>query len=111
MRRSVQNGHLRCRLNIWQTLPVEMPRCGVICQKAGEMTVEEINAIQHALGLSDGKMALSIGVTRQTWRNWRRGCKCPPFAQNSLRWLMELRRLDAANDNLPAALRGVSRDG
>jgi hypothetical protein len=69
------------------------------------MTPEEIIAIQKELNLSDGKMAQALGVTRQTWRNWRRGCKCPLFAQNALRWMMELRRLDAANDNLPQRLR------
>lgn len=69
------------------------------------MTIEEINSIQKELGLSDGKMAQSLGVTRQTWRNWRRGCKCPVFAQNSLRWMMELRRLSPANDNLPQKIR------
>lgn len=69
------------------------------------MTTEEIISIQNELGLSDGKMAQALGVTRQTWRNWRRGCKCPAFAQNGLRWMMELRRLDAANDNLPTRVR------
>lgn len=69
------------------------------------MTPEEIASIQKELGLSDGKIAQSLGVTRQTWRNWRRGCKCPMFAQNALRWMMELRRLDAANDNLPKRVR------
>lgn len=61
--------------------------------------------MQQALGLSDGKMAKALGVTRQTFRNWRRGCKCPTFAQNSLRWMMELRRISPANDNLPQQLR------
>lgn len=69
------------------------------------MTQEEIIAIQQKLGLSDGKMAQALGVTRQTVRNWRRGCKCPPFACNALRWMMELRRLDPANDNLPQRIR------
>lgn len=69
------------------------------------MTIEEIAAIQKELGLSDGKMAEALSVTRQTWRNWRRGCKCPMFAQNALRWMMELRRLDPANDNLPGKIR------
>lgn len=75
------------------------------------MTIEEINSIQKELGLSDGKMAQSLGVTRQTWRNWRRGCKCPVFAQNSLRWMMELRRLSPANDNLPAKVRAAAKAG
>lgn len=69
------------------------------------MNTEEINTLQKELGLSDGKIAQSLGVTRQTWRNWRRGCVCPRFAQNALRWMMELRRLDAANDNLPQRVR------
>jgi DNA-binding transcriptional regulator YiaG len=69
------------------------------------MTTEEIIAIQKELGLSDGKMAHALGVTRQTFRNWRRGRVCPLFAQNALRWMMELRRLDAANDNLPERVR------
>jgi len=72
------------------------------------MTPEEIVSMQNALGLSDGKMAKALGVTRQTWRNWRRGCKCPVFAQNSLRWLMELRRLSPANDNLPEKMKAAA---
>ena len=71
------------------------------------MTPEELLEMQRTLGLSDGKMAQALGVTRQTWRNWRRGCKCPAFAQNALRWMMELRRLSPANDNLPAKLRSA----
>lgn len=71
------------------------------------MTPEEIASIQRELDLSDGKMAQSLGVTRQTWRNWRRGCKCPLFAQNALRWMMELRRVSPANDNLPPKVRSV----
>ena len=69
------------------------------------MTPEEIAAIQRELRLSDGKMAQALGVTRQTWRNWRRGCRCPLFAQNALRWMMELRRVEPANDNLPQRVR------
>lgn len=69
------------------------------------MTPEDIIGIQRELGLSDGKMAKALGLTRQTWRNWRRGCKCPAFAQNSLMWMMELRRLQPANDNLPKGVR------
>ena len=71
------------------------------------MTPDDLVEMQRKLGLSDGKMAQSIGVTRQTWRNWRRGCKCPLFAQNALRWMMELRRLDAANDNLPQKIKAL----
>lgn len=50
-------------------------------------------------------MAQALGVTRQTWRNWRLGCKCPLLAQNAMRWMLELRRISPANDNLPAKLR------
>lgn len=69
------------------------------------MTTEEFATIQQQLMLSDGKMANALGVTRQTVRNWRIGCKCPEFAQNALRWMLELRRIDPANDNLPQAVR------
>jgi hypothetical protein len=50
-------------------------------------------------------MALCLGVTRQTWRNWRTGRNCPEFAQNSLRWLVELRKLSPSNDNIPKHMR------
>ena len=69
------------------------------------MTPEMLAEIQQALGLSDNKMAQALGVTRQTWRNWRNGCKCPVFAQNALRWMLELRRLSPSNDNLPERVR------
>lgn len=69
------------------------------------MTPEMITEIQQALGLSDNKMAQALGVTRQTWRNWRNGCTCPQLAQNALRWMLELRRISPANDNLPARVR------
>ena len=69
------------------------------------MAPEEIKEIQEKLGLSDGKMADAIGVTRQTWRNWRTGRACPSFVQNALGWMMELRRLEPANDNLPDRIR------
>lgn len=72
------------------------------------MTPEELLEIQKNLGLSDGKMAKAIGVTRQTWRNWRRGCKCPLLAQNALRWMLELRRVSPANDNLPQKLKAMA---
>lgn len=71
------------------------------------MNTEQINAIQKELGLSDNKMAQALGVTRQTWRNWRTGSTCPVFAQNALRWMMELRRLSPANDNLPPKIRAL----
>lgn len=69
------------------------------------MTPEMICEIQMSLGLSDNKMAKALGVSRQTWRNWRRGCKCPQLAQNAMRWMLELRRLSPANDNLPERIR------
>ena len=69
------------------------------------MTPEELMRIQESLGLSDNKMAKAIGVTRQTWRNWRTGRPCPLFAQNALRWLMELRKLSPSNDNIPKPMR------
>lgn len=72
------------------------------------MQQEFVITIQRELGLSDGKLASAIGVTRQTVRNWRSGGKCPDFAVNALRWMMELRRLEPANDNLP---KGVRMDG
>lgn len=72
------------------------------------MQNDEIIRLQRELGLSDGKLAVALGVTRQTVRNWRTGCKCPPLAQNAIRWMMELRRLSPANDNLPERLRSPS---
>lgn len=70
-------------------------------------TKETINivVIQQHLGLSDGKLGAAIGVQRQTVRNWRVGRPCPELAQNALRWVLELRRLDPSNDNLPDGLR------
>jgi DNA-binding transcriptional regulator YiaG len=72
------------------------------------VTPDELLKMQAELGLSDGKMAQALGVTRQTWRNWRRGCRCPLFAQNALRWMMELRRISPANDNLPAKIKALA---
>jgi hypothetical protein len=72
-----------------------------------EPNKETIEAIQRRIGLSDGKMAASLGITRQTWRNWRTGRRCPEFALNALRWMMELRRLSPANDNLPERFRSL----
>ena len=69
------------------------------------MDASEIADLQKSLGLSDGKMAQSLGVTRQTWRNWRTGRRCPEFAQKALCWMMELRKLSPANDNLPVRIR------
>lgn len=64
-----------------------------------------IGEVQQMLGLSDGKLAAALGVTRQTVRNWRTGRKFPPFASNAISWMLELRRLDPANDNLPPSVR------
>lgn len=69
------------------------------------MTTDEIIGMQKELGLSDGKMAKALGLTRQTWRNWRTGRACPIFAQQALRWMMELRRLHPDNDNLPPGVK------
>jgi DNA-binding transcriptional regulator YiaG len=71
------------------------------------MSPEDLINVQSRLQLSDAKMASALGVTRQTWRNWRRGLKCPANAQNSIRWMLELRRLDPTNDNIPRAIRFV----
>ena len=75
------------------------------------MTTDDIIAIQKELGLSDGKMAIALGVTRQTWRNWRTGRACPVFVQRALCWMMELRRLEPANDNLPQRIRALAVTG
>lgn len=69
------------------------------------MTSEEIISIQQALGMSDRKIAIALGVTRQTFRNWRTGSNCPPLAQNAIKWMLEIKRLDPDNDNLPDALK------
>lgn len=69
------------------------------------MTPDELVALQQRLGLSDNRMAQALGVTRQTWRNWRTGRAFPPLARNAVRWLMELRRISPSNDNLPDRLR------
>lgn len=69
------------------------------------MNEEKIIQIQKYLGMSDRKLAMALGVQRQTVRNWRIGRPCPELAQNALRWVIELRRLDPDNDNLPPQLR------
>lgn len=69
------------------------------------MCKDEIIAVQKSLGLSDRKIAIALGVTRQTFRNWRTGSNCPVLAQNAIRWMLEIRRLDPVNDNLPDILR------
>lgn len=71
------------------------------------MDSKQIVEIQATLGLSDSKIARALGVTRQTWRNWRTGATIPVFAQQSLCWMMTLRRLDPANDNLPPGVRFI----
>ncbi len=72
------------------------------------MSPTELTEMQQRLGLSDGKMAKALGVTRQTWRNWKSGRRCPDLAQNAMRWMIELRRLSPANDNLPERIRSVA---
>ena len=69
------------------------------------MTAAELRALQEKLGLSDSKMAQALGVTRQTYRNWRTGRTIPILAQNAIRWLLELRRVAPANDNIPQRFR------
>lgn len=71
------------------------------------MDADELIRLQQQLGLSDTKMAAALGVTRQTWRNWRSGRTVPTLAQNALRWLMELRRVSPSNDNIPPRLRFI----
>ncbi len=61
--------------------------------------------LQRELGLTDTAMARALKITRQTWRNWRTGKSFPPFAAQSLVIMSELRRVDAANDNLPELIR------
>ena len=72
------------------------------------MTPGELTELQRRLCLSDGKMARAIGVTRQTWRNWKTGRKCPKLAMNALRWMAELHRISPANDNLPERIRSIA---
>lgn len=69
------------------------------------ITTEEIAAIQRRLGLRDTQIAAALGVTRQTWRNWRTGRTIPYFVGHALKAIDALHRLDPANDNLPAAMR------
>lgn len=80
---------------------------GPLNQKGKKMTPDELVALQQRLGLSDSRMAQALGVTRQTWRNWRTGRNIPPLARNAIKWLIELRRLSPANDNLPDRLRFI----
>ncbi len=69
------------------------------------MTKDDLLALQSETKLSDAKIAGALGITRQTWRNWRTGGPFPLNAQNGVRWLLELRRIDPSNDNLPESLR------
>lgn len=69
------------------------------------MEVEDFKKLQTESSLSDRKIAEALGVTRQTWRNWRSGRVCPVFVQNAMRWLLAIRQLDPNNDNIPSALR------
>lgn len=65
----------------------------------------DVMAVQAELGMSDTKLAAALGVTRQTWANWRKGRPMPRLAQNAIRWMLTVRQLDAANDNLPRHIR------
>ena len=69
------------------------------------MSPDELVTIQAMLGLSDRKMAAALGITRQTVANWKRGKPFPAIAATAIQWMMTLRRLDPANDNLPRQVR------
>lgn len=69
------------------------------------ITPEEVAAIQRRLGLRDTQMAEALGITRQTWRNWRTGRTIPYFVGHALRAIDALHQIDPANDNLPAPMR------
>jgi DNA-binding transcriptional regulator YiaG len=94
------NYHLETCLQVYQ---VAIREC--VTKEGNTVTTADLIALQKNLGLSDNKMAAALGVTRQTFRNWRTGRCFPLLAQNSIRWLMELRKLDPANDNVPERLR------
>lgn len=75
------------------------------------MTPEDFQRAQAELGLSDGRMATVLGITRQSWRNWRTGRETKrggqrPLVELAIRALLELRRLDPENPTLPDAIRG-----
>ncbi|MBL0946235.1 MAG: hypothetical protein IBJ04_18115 [Hydrogenophaga sp.] len=78
------------------------------------MTPEQLAQWQDDLGLSDERMARALGLTRQTWRNWRVGHsgwkrgRLPPNVQTALRYLWTLMEVDPHNHTLPADLRGKS---
>lgn len=63
------------------------------------MTKDELLDIQKRSGLNDTKFAKAIGITRQTWRNWKLGRTIPALAENALRWLDELSKV--APDRVP----------
>lgn len=69
------------------------------------MQADDFSELQKSLNLSDRKMAEALGVTRQTWRNWRTGRPIPVFVQNAMRWMIAVRTLDPSNDNLPDKLK------
>lgn len=71
------------------------------------MTPRDMTDMQMSLGLSDGKMAAALGISRQTLHNWRTGRGIPLLAQNAMRWMMELRKLSPHNENLPKQVRCV----
>lgn len=64
-----------------------------------------IAEVQRQLGLSDTKLASALGCTRQTVANWKKGRPFPPLAANAVRWVLELRRVDPTNTQIPAHIR------
>ena len=69
---------------------------------------KQVAEIQHRLGLKDTEIARALGITRQTWRNWRLGRTIPYFVGHGLKAISELYRLDPANENLPESIRQKS---
>lgn len=65
----------------------------------------QVSRIQLDFGLSDGKLARALNVTRQTVRNWRRGEPCPAFVQNALGWMLALYSIDPTHGSLPSGIR------
>lgn len=75
------------------------------------MDHNEARLIIEELGLSDAALAAALGVSRQTATNWRTGHsgwktgRMPGIVATALRSLVELRRLEPGNRELPDALR------
>ena len=66
---------------------------------------DQVIELQRRLGLRDTEIARALGVTRQTWRNWRKGRTIPYFVGHGLKAIGELYNLDPANENLPEGIR------